>query len=135
MDKLRILLVEDEEDNIKSFELCCGDDWEIKAARHPKEVTGGAIDPGQFDLVIADLVFNVLEGRTLPPDPEDGRRLLQWLSKNKPAVPVMVLSGWVDPVTKFTLSRQFPRLVFVEKPADLSSRGFHDLVEKTAGKR
>lgn len=132
MERLQILLVEDEEDNISSFELCCGDNWDITAARHPKEVIGGNIDPNNFDLVIADLVFNVVEGQTLPPDPEDGRQLLEWLSKEKPMVPVIVLSGWVDPVTKHTLSKQFPRLQFIEKPANLSSPDFRQLVSSTA---
>lgn len=130
MEKLRVLLIEDEDDNIKSYELCCGDDWDLTAIRHPKEVFDRNVDPNQFDLVIADLVFNFVDGKVLTPDPEDGRRLLAWLSIEKPGVPVMVVSGWVEPTMMQSLLKQYPKLQFVEKPVDLSSKNFRDLVAK-----
>ena len=129
MKKLRVLLVEDEDDNIKALEICCADDWDITSVLHPKKIFDREVDPNQFDLVIADLVFNFVEGKKLPPDPEDGRRLSAWLATETPGVPVMILSGWTEPTMMQAIRRQYPQFIFVEKPANFMSKDFHDLVE------
>jgi hypothetical protein len=118
--KLKVLYVDDEEDNLLGFRLNYEDFWEITTELDPAPVMADGFGVERFDVVVADLVFNVKNGVSphfmTYPDPEEGLRLVSWMQKYHPEIPVVVLSAIMNPGNMADLIAIFPKILVLDKP-------------------
>ena len=106
----RILLVEDEAAVLAVTKKALQREYEITVARSVEEAIGFADDGETFDLLITDLV---LPGRG------GGIRVATHFLEAFPALPVLIISGYVLVEDRIEQALASPRTAFLQKPFEL----------------
>ncbi|MFH1017886.1 MAG: response regulator [Pseudomonadota bacterium] len=129
---LRVLYIDDEEDNLEVFQLHCSERWRVRTLLNAEPLYNGSLSIDDFDIVFLDLVFLDPKDRDSikRPDPSGGFAVLKWLSDHRPKMPVLIVTGIVDPVLKGRLERIGTWIRYCEKPVSFSQVGFMAMVEE-----
>ena len=84
----KILIVDDIEDYLFQLSSMLEDDYEILTAKNMEDAKNLIKD---VQLAIIDIVLNEKEKNNT-----DGLKLLEWLKKNHPDIPVIIMSGYKE---------------------------------------
>jgi DNA-binding NtrC family response regulator len=126
MSKKRVLIIDDEIENINSFKAAYFEDWDITAITNPVELLTLEDKNRSFDLTILDLLFDtkievptenieqfVESGHVL------GLRFLDWFTTNHTFTPIVVMSGFGH--LKNYVQEHYPHIEFFTKPTPLNA--------------
>ncbi len=129
---MRVLYIDDEEDNLEVFRLHCSHRWRVRTLLNAEPLYSGAVSIEDFDIVFLDLVFLDPEDRDAikKPDPAGGLRVLKWLNDHRPKMPVLIVTGIVDSLLKRQLEGIGTWIRYYEKPVNFSDSGFMAQVEE-----
>jgi CheY-like chemotaxis protein len=132
--RLRVLYLDDEVDNLEALRLVCEARWDVTTVRTPGELYAGKISLDDHDVLFLDLVF--LDPDRPPrgaPDPAEGLRVLRWVHDRRPEMPVLIVTGIVDPDLRRRLEGIGPWVRYNEKPIAFGEPGFMAMVEEFVG--
>ena len=137
--KFRVLVIDDEPEVIRSFQLALAEQWDIVGMSDPRELDRDIRENvralGGFDLIFLDLLFDRNKtitaenvGEVLDQGDLLGVRALDWIQENY-AHPIVILSGNLFSQVAAKVRENHPHLLMKSKPVDLYASDFRDTME------
>ncbi|MFH1261975.1 MAG: response regulator [Pseudomonadota bacterium] len=131
---LRVLVLDDEIDNIRILEVVLGERWKIRGITDVDDLYQGRVRLEDYDVLFLDLVLVASKDWQVTPtgpDPKLGYQVLQWVTHKIKGYPVVVLSAALNEERlKMFQEAAAKNVLCVPKPADLHAPEFQEMVER-----